>query len=86
MASFKEATGLANKKTEKEKNTELHVNNAASALLAAHDTKTARITARVSESTLSQFTFINKRRGATNSSILNTLVTNYIKENKDLLE
>lgn len=85
MATFKEATGIS--KDKKQKNNEIQqVSAAASALLAAHDTKNARITARVAETTLAQFTYINKKRGATNSSILNTLVTNYIKENKDLLD
>ena len=85
MATFKEATGISRETKEKEEKA-VQVSAAASAILAAHDTKTARISARMASTTLAQFTYINKKRGATNSSILNTLVTNYIKENKDLLD
>ncbi len=86
MASFKEVAGLNKEKPEAEEQDILAASKAAAAILATHSAKTARIGCRISEDMFNKFTAINKKLGASKSSVLNTIVARYIMENKDLLE
>jgi predicted DNA binding CopG/RHH family protein len=86
MASFKEVAGLKKEKFEADEEKDISAaSKAAAAILATHTVKSARVGFRISEEMLQQFTAINKKLGATNSSVLNTIVARYIMENKNLL-
>ncbi len=88
MASFKEVAGLKKEKPEAEEQEQdiMVTSKAAAAILATHSVKSARVSCRVSEDVFNNFTAINKKLGASKSSVLNTLIARYILENKDLLE
>lgn len=85
MASFKEVAGLKIENPEPEEQDTLAASKAAAAILATHSVKTARIGCRISEDMFIKFTAINKKLGASTSSVLNTMIARYIMENKDLL-
>lgn len=59
---------------------------AASLLLASHAVKDKRIAVRINSNTYNQFSEINRKIGATNSSVINMLVSEYILKYKNLLE
>lgn len=81
--NFKEAKGLVPNETTTE---ETAKKNAAEAILASHTTKDARMATRINSATYQAFTSINKRRGMSNGSVVNMLISEYIEQYKHLLD
>lgn len=48
--------------------------------------KSKMISARVNPNTYKEFTKINKRRGTTNNSVLNTFIADYVMQYRDYLK
>lgn len=59
--------------------------NTAAAILMSHSIKDRRMSFRISSSLYARFTEINTKLGASNGSVLNTLISQYIREHSDLL-
>ena len=54
--------------------------------IAASDGKDKQISAKVNAKTYSMFTQINKAYGLSNNSTLNMLISEYVREKKDVLK
>jgi predicted DNA binding CopG/RHH family protein len=81
MPSFKEIN-----KIETEKKDKLVENKpAASKILASHATKDKRVSVRMSSQTYDQFALINSKLGASNGSVINMMVAEYVMKHRDLL-
>ncbi|MCF0228694.1 MAG: hypothetical protein HUJ76_03230 [Parasporobacterium sp.] len=81
--SFKDAKGLNEQKSVKKESPR---KSAAEAILSSTSTKDARMATRINSATYAQFTQINKKLGASNGSVVNMLVAQYINDHKDLLD
>ena len=80
MASFKEIHQMQKAQQEKK------VEPAAAKILASHSTKDKRVSVRMNSSTYDKFALINSKLGASNGSVINMLVAEYIMKYKDLLD
>jgi hypothetical protein len=80
MASFKEVKGLIEE--QKEKRIE---KSPAAKILASHSTKDKRVSVRMNSATYDQFADINSKLGASNGSVINMLISEYIMKYKELL-
>jgi len=60
--------------------------SAASAILASHTTKDKRFSVRISTQLYMQFTQINSKLGASSGSVINTLMSQYVLDHKELLD
>ncbi len=78
MPSFKEINKLEEKKEQVNK-------PAASKILASHATKDKRVSVRMSSQTYDQFALINSKLGASNGSVINMMVAEYVLKHKDLI-
>ncbi len=83
MPTFKE---IYQPETETKQKKEQPQKAAVTEILAGHSTKDKKFSFRISDSQLKQFTLINKKMGATNSSVINSLIAKYIFENKEILK
>lgn len=61
------------------------VKNVAASELFGSDLKDMRISVRMNSGKYNQFSKINKKMGASNSSVINMLVSEYIAKNKDMI-
>jgi len=83
MPSFKDVYNIDE---EEKKVLQKSRSNAASAILAAHTTKDRRFSIRISTQLYTQFTQINSKLGASSGSVVNTLMSQYVLEHKELLD
>ena len=83
LPTFKE---IYQPETETKQKKEQPQKAAVTEILAGHSTKDKKFSFRISDSQLKQFTLINKKMGATNSSVINSLIAKYIFENKEILK
>lgn len=60
--------------------------SAAASILSSHATKDKRLSIRVNSRVYTMFTEINSKLGASNGSVINTFITQYVREHKDLLD
>lgn len=60
--------------------------NAAATILLTHTVKDRRLTFRISSQLYNQFSAINKQICASNGSIVNMLIAQYVREHQDMLE
>lgn len=82
MASFKEVKGMVPAKETTQKSEPV----AAAKILASHATKDKRMSVRINSTTYEQFDIINTKLGASNSSVINMLIAEYIMKYKELLD
>ena len=81
MPSFKEINKLNQLEEKKEQ-----INKpAASKILASHATKDRRVSIRMSSQIYDTFTLINSKLGASNGSVINMMVAEYVLKHKDLI-
>lgn len=81
MPSFKEI----NKMNVEKKDKPVENKPAASKILASHAVKDKRVSVRMSSQTYDQFALINSKLGASNGSVINMMVAEYVLKHKDLL-
>ena len=82
MASFKAVKGLIEEQKEKK----AEQPTTAAKLLASHSTKDKRVSVRMNSASYDQFAEINSKLGASNGSVINMLIAEYIMKYKELLE
>ncbi len=83
--NFKELYDVDKKPDEKKKESKSQ-SSAAAAILSSHTTKDKRLSVRINTQMFNQFSEINAKLGASNGSVINTLMSQYVREHKDLLE
>lgn len=84
--SFKDVTKIVEDTQPEATISQPNTSNAATKILAAHAIKDKRLTFRINSSMYDQFTTINRKLGAASGSVINLLISGYIRDHKDLLD
>lgn len=87
MGDFKTKNGL--KEAAEDRETRSTENKSAStikAMIGDEHYKSKIISAKVYPETWTEFTAINRAQGMTNNSVINMLISKYVRENKVILE